>query len=272
MIYPFDSATLPTLAEVGGKGLSLMRMTHAGLPVPSGFVCAVAFFEPWLTTLQTTPEWTAVQTAIQNDEDLAPSTTALKAACAELALTTSQEGQLTEALQALPKDSFFATGEGVFAARSSSPEEDLEGASFAGGYKTTLGVTEDALLDAIRDSFASAFDERVFVYKQQHGFATDTPRIAVVVQQQIAADSAGVGFSLNPHNNDYWELIVNVDRERYRAAEKMKALRWGPLLRRGLGAFWYSRRLIGQTIVAFLGSKRFYRHYERVIDETVRQW
>jgi phosphoenolpyruvate synthase/pyruvate phosphate dikinase len=204
MIYQFNTAPIPTLAEVGGKGLSLIKMTQAELPVPPGFVCAVSFFELWLASLQTTSEWTAVQTAIQNHEDLAPSTTALKTTCAELVLTTDQEQQLSEALQALPKDSFFAV-------RSSSPEEDLEGASFAGGYKTTLGVTENTLWDAIRDSFASAFDERVFVYKQQHGFAVEQPSIAVIVQQQIAAESAGVGFSLNPINNDYDEAIIDAN-------------------------------------------------------------
>ena len=39
MIYPFDSIPLPTLAEVGGKGLSLMKVTHADLPMPPEFVC-----------------------------------------------------------------------------------------------------------------------------------------------------------------------------------------------------------------------------------------
>jgi hypothetical protein len=32
MIYPFATSPLPTLAQVGGKGLSLMRMTQAGFP------------------------------------------------------------------------------------------------------------------------------------------------------------------------------------------------------------------------------------------------
>jgi phosphoenolpyruvate synthase/pyruvate phosphate dikinase len=204
MICQFNTTPIPTLAEVGGKGLSLIKMTQAELPVPPGFVCAVSFFEPWLASLQTTSEWMAVQTAIQNNEDLAPSTTALKAACAELALTIDQEQQLAEALQALPKDSFFAV-------RSSSPEEDLEGASFAGGYKTSLGVTKETMSDALRASFASAFDERVFVYKQQQGFSVDSPRIAVIVQQQISSDRAGVGFSLNPLNNDYDEAVIDAN-------------------------------------------------------------
>ncbi|MCP4933216.1 MAG: hypothetical protein GY927_03205, partial [bacterium] len=149
-------------------------------------------------------EWTAVQTAIQNNEDLHLSTTALKAACVDLMLTAAQAQQLSEALQSLPSDSFFAV-------RSSSPEEDLEGASFAGGYKTSLGVTKEMMLDALRASFASAFDERVFVYKKQQGFAVDNPRIAVVVQQQIASETAGVGFSLNPLNNDYDEAVIDAN-------------------------------------------------------------
>jgi len=52
MIYPFNAATLPALSEVGGKGLSLMRMTHAQLPVPPGFVLSLAFFAPWMSRLQ----------------------------------------------------------------------------------------------------------------------------------------------------------------------------------------------------------------------------
>jgi pyruvate,water dikinase len=202
VIYPFTSTPLPTLIEVGGKGLSLIKMTQADLPVPPGFVCPVTFFEPWLTALQATPEWTAVQKAIQNEEDLHPSTSALKTACAKLTITDEQEKQLTAALQALPGGNFFAV-------RSSSPEEDLEGASFAGGYKTTLGVTKDTMLAALQASFASAFDERVFVYKQQHGFAVERPRIALVVQQQITSETAGVGFSLNPLNNDYDEAVID---------------------------------------------------------------
>jgi phosphohistidine swiveling domain-containing protein len=204
MIYTFDVSPLPTLTEVGGKGLSLMRMTQAGFPIPPGFALSVAFFASWITDLQATPEWQAVQTALRRNENLHPTTDALKAACAGLTLTGEQEEQLAKALQALPNDSFLAV-------RSSSPEEDLEGASFAGGYETALGVTPAALPQAIRSAFSSAFDERVFVYKQQHGFVVEQPRMAVIVQQQINSEVAGVGFSLNPLTNDYDEAVINAN-------------------------------------------------------------
>ena len=205
MTYKFGMTKEPTLSEVGGKGLSLVRMTQAGLPVPPGFILDVAFFEPWISKLRSTPEWETVQTALHDDdEDLASATDDLKAICEKLELTNEQEEQIQDAVQALPDDALLAV-------RSSSPEEDLAGASFAGGYETTLGVTTETLRDAVRYSFASAFDERVFVYKQERGFAVDGSRIAVIVQQQIASEVAGVGFSLNPITNDYDEAVIDAN-------------------------------------------------------------
>ena len=36
LIYPFDTDADPSLSEVGGKSLSLIRTTRAGLPAPGG--------------------------------------------------------------------------------------------------------------------------------------------------------------------------------------------------------------------------------------------
>ncbi|WP_047865850.1 PEP/pyruvate-binding domain-containing protein [Rubrobacter aplysinae] len=202
MIYNFTTPDKPGVNEVGGKGFSLMRMTRAGLPVPPGFNLPVGFFEPWISELRSTPEWEALQEALRGGDDLSPSTDDLKAACENLELTADQREQLDAALTSLPDGALLAV-------RSSSPEEDLAGASFAGGYETELGVTKETLPDALRSSFVSAFDERVFVYKREQGFATDDPRIAVIVQQQISSERAGVGFSLNPITNDYDEAVVD---------------------------------------------------------------
>ena len=95
--------------------------------------------------------------------------------------------------------------------RSSSPEEDLVSASFAGGYETRLGVRPADLDDAVRHCFASSLAERVLVYKQEHGFDVLSPRIAVIVQQQIDSEVAGVWFSLNPLTNDYDEAVIDAN-------------------------------------------------------------
>ena len=204
LVYHFSTKTAPTLAEVGGKGWSLIRMSQAGFPVPPGFVLTAVFFQPWFDQLQQSGLWTAV---------LNSSPTNLKAACAAAKADALHYAFVPEQCEALEAAAQTVTEAGatLFAVRSSSPEEDLEGASFAGGYETTLGVTRDGLEEAIRHSFVSCLDERIFVYKQEHGFDVVQPRIAVVVQEQIAADTAGVAFSLNPLNNCYDEVVINAN-------------------------------------------------------------
>jgi phosphoenolpyruvate synthase/pyruvate phosphate dikinase len=203
IIIPLTSPEILPLDQVGGKALTLMQMTAAGMPVPPGFVLTVQFFEPWLEMLKQSPAWKILAQA----GDLPQVAKALQVLCSRLKLTGDQKNALNEALKTFREQNRSH----LFAVRSSSPEEDLEGASFAGGYETTLGVTVDGLEAAIRYSFTSSVDERVFLYKKQHGFCIDQPHIAVIIQQQVDADVAGVAFSLNPLNNCYDEAVINAN-------------------------------------------------------------
>jgi len=205
LVYPFTTEETPDLEQVGGKGMSLITMTQHSLPVPPGFVLSVDFFEPWLTFIQYLPLWE--QTLSQFPEQLKLNSESLKEVCLELEFDRQQQETLAIALEVLKQGDPSL----LFAVRSSSPEEDLEQASFAGGYLTSLGVKESNILDAIRLSFASLFDERVFVYKQTHGFALERPRIAVIIMKQLPAQTSGVAFSLNPLNNCYDEAVINAN-------------------------------------------------------------
>lgn len=208
-IVPFATTEPAAILEVGGKALSLIQMTQKGFPVPPGFVLPVSFFEPWFQELAVNPEWQAAQTS--SGPALKQATQVLQARCQELAFTPQQQAAIQQATVDLVKLLPAGQGAPFFAVRSSSPEEDLENASFAGGYETTLGVTVEMLDRAIRHSFASTLDERVFLYKRAHGISTGHLRIAVVIQQQVDADSAGVAFSLNPLNNCYDEALINAN-------------------------------------------------------------
>lgn len=205
LVYSFNSNASPELAQVGGKGMSLMLMTRQGLPVPPGFVLSVEFFRPWFDYIKDTPEWQRVINSAP--DELKMHSAALKRLCAGLKPDEVRWKALDDALDVLEDGG----KDFVVAVRSSSPEEDLEGASFAGGYETTLGVTRETIVDALLRSFASCLDERVFVYKREHGFPVDNPRIAVIVQVQVPSETAGVAFSLNPVNNCYDEAVINAN-------------------------------------------------------------
>jgi pyruvate,water dikinase len=84
------------------------------------------------------------------------------------------------------------------AARSSAIGEDSAGASFAGQHATKLNVVSaDALIEAVIHVRASGHTEAALAYRKKSGI-TGAPRVAVVVQQLVHAELAGVLFTRCP--------------------------------------------------------------------------
>jgi pyruvate,water dikinase len=84
------------------------------------------------------------------------------------------------------------------AVRSSAVGEDSETASFAGQHLSLLNVrAPDGLVDAVRAIRESACSESALAYRRRLGLA-GRPRMAVVVQELVDADCAGVLFTRNP--------------------------------------------------------------------------
>lgn len=99
---------------------------------------------------------------------------------------------------------------GPVAVRSSAVTEDLDDASFAGQYESVLGVrTGEELLDAIARCRSSADDQRVHVYAPARTGGQIERSIAVLVQEQVDADFAGIAFSANPVTGDPTEVVIN---------------------------------------------------------------
>lgn len=87
---------------------------------------------------------------------------------------------------------------GPWAVRSSAIGEDSAGASFAGTHLSVLGVVgAAAVCDAVRRVHASAHDPAAIAYREQHGL-DPAPRMAVVLQEMVASDVAGVLFTRHP--------------------------------------------------------------------------
>ncbi len=100
-------------------------------------------------------------------------------------------------------------GDGLFAVRSSGIAEDLDDASFAGMYETVLNVSGVAALrDAFRLCLESASGDRVVRYRSQRAHTREA-RMGVLVQRMVAADAAGVAFTVNPVTGDRGEILVS---------------------------------------------------------------
>lgn len=98
----------------------------------------------------------------------------------------------------------------LVAVRSSAIDEDGVDASFAGQHATHLGVRgEAALREALAGVLASAATPAALAYRRARGVQTEDVRIAVLVQQLVAADVSAVAFSMNTLNGDPDEVVIN---------------------------------------------------------------
>lgn len=211
LIVSFPGTGQAILSEVGGKGYSLIRMAEAGLPVLPGAVLTTEFFAPWIDAIRASSTWSFL--AGTNPDAWSTLCDELKQLCSGLTLLSNQRETLEEL-----REQFAMLGEGMlFAMRSSSPEEDLASATFAGVYETKLGVRGHEVEQALRHCFASAFDERVFLYKRSTG--STCCRLAVVVQLShelgildalIAETAVGLNMELTTFNTKHYSIVATL--------------------------------------------------------------
>lgn len=94
--------------------------------------------------------------------------------------------------------------------RSSATAEDLAGASFAGQQDSYLNIRgEKALLEAVKRCWASLWTARAIAYRARQGIPPETVALAVVIQQMVPAESAGILFTANPVSGNRDEILIN---------------------------------------------------------------
>uniref|UniRef100_A0A147BKS9 Putative phosphoenolpyruvate synthase n=1 Tax=Ixodes ricinus TaxID=34613 RepID=A0A147BKS9_IXORI len=98
-----------------------------------------------------------------------------------------------------------------YAVRSSAVGEDSEEMSCAGQMETFLNVVGlNEVLHCAVKCWASQFRHSALEYKWQHGQPLEAP-MAVLVQQMVLSDTAGVLFTCDPVNGDPTRLVINAN-------------------------------------------------------------
>ena len=86
------------------------------------------------------------------------------------------------------------------AVRSSATAEDLQDASFAGQQETFLNIVgEENVLHAVKEVFASLYNDRAISYRQQRGFKHADVALSAGIQRMVRSDlgASGVMFTLD---------------------------------------------------------------------------
>jgi phosphohistidine swiveling domain-containing protein len=192
------------LETVGGKGASLARLCSAGLPVPGGFHVTTAAYRRFVAANGLQPR-IAQELAGVNLAD--PAT--LEAASRRIgALFAARQipPEIVEAISA----GYAALNDAPVAVRSSATAEDLPGASFAGQQESYLNIRgAAAVLDAVRRCWASLWTARAIAYRLKNQIDQERVALAVVVQELVDAEAAGIIFTANPTNGRRDELLIN---------------------------------------------------------------
>src|SRR5476649_1418478 len=104
-VFKFPGGTSAKLAEVGGKGLSLIKSSESGLPVPPDFILSVEVFGPWLDQLKITNEWTDFIKA--SPDKMQTACAALKNASANFVFNKEQREIIEHHLQDFDQNALF---------------------------------------------------------------------------------------------------------------------------------------------------------------------
>ncbi len=187
---------------VGGKGASLGELSGAGLPVPPAFVVTAGTYRSFIEETGIDDE---LFDAVDVDPDDSSALADAESRAEELILGT----EMPEELQAEIIETYgnLDDGEAFVAVRSSATAEDLPDASFAGQQETFLNITEDDLLQRVKECWASLFTQRAIYYREQQGFDHEKVDIAVVVQRMVDAEKSGVMFTSHPSTGEA-EIII----------------------------------------------------------------
>ncbi|MGB8029700.1 MAG: PEP/pyruvate-binding domain-containing protein [Terracidiphilus sp.] len=196
---------LAILERVGGKGASLARMAAAGLPVPPGFHITTAAYDRYVDENCLGER---IRSAAAEAQAGKPAT--LDRASAQIQ-SLFAEGTIPDEIAEMIRQRYGELGADIpVAVRSSATAEDLPEMSFAGQLDSYLNVRGgDEVIRAVKRCWESLWTGRAIGYRQRQGIQQENVRMAVVVQQLVAAEVAGVVFTANPVTGARDELMIN---------------------------------------------------------------
>ncbi len=209
----FDMLRMSDVGSVGGKNASLGEMIsqlgQLGVRVPGGFATTAAAYRDFLAQdgLDQRIRDTLEKFSVTDLTALAKAGSQIRQWIMDTPLSqrlTDEVRLAYEKLDSVKLDSGKlqgdAGGEISLAIRSSATAEDLPSASFAGQQETFLNIHGvEHVLSAIKQVFASLYNDRAISYRVHQGFALTAVALSAGVQRMVRSDmgASGVIFTLD---------------------------------------------------------------------------
>jgi rifampicin phosphotransferase len=186
---------LTQVPVAGGKGAQLGELSRIeGIHVPAGFCVTTDAFRRVMADAPSIDERLDRLSRLNPDDREAVTTLSaeIRRTLEGIAIPEDLAAAITGALARLGEHDAYAV-------RSSATAEDLPTASFAGQQDTYLNVVGPAaILQHVSRCWASLFTERAVTYRLRNGFDHRKVHMAVVVQQMVFPQAAGILFTADP--------------------------------------------------------------------------
>ncbi len=201
-VRAFADIGLSDLEQVGGKNSSLGEMVRnlssLGVLVPDGFATTADAYRRFIGDTGLAERISAKLRDLDTDDTqrLAEVGREIREEVATQPFPEDLERDVREAFEHL----VGGRDDVSFAVRSSATAEDLPDASFAGQQETFLNIKGiDGVLQAIREVFASLYNDRAIAYRVHHDFDHDAVALSAGVQQMVRSDigASGVMFTMD---------------------------------------------------------------------------
>ncbi|WP_028292438.1 phosphoenolpyruvate synthase [Oceanobacter kriegii] len=209
----FDQVGMGDVDRVGGKNASLGEMishlANAGVTVPNGFATTADAYREFLAYEGLAGR---INEALQNlNVDDVRQLADVGSTIRKWILDAPLPPKLEEAI----RQSFEKLQDGnanmAVAVRSSATAEDLPDASFAGQQETHLNIVGvENVLHAVRDVFASLFNDRAIAYREHQGFDHAQIALSAGVQRMVRSETASSGVMFTIDTESGFDQVVFV--------------------------------------------------------------
>ncbi|WP_426562046.1 phosphoenolpyruvate synthase [Angustibacter sp. McL0619] len=198
----FSTLGMADLDQVGGKNASLGEMVanlaSAGVRVPDGFATTADAYRRFIAQEGLSATIIEAMAGLDTEDvvRLAEVGQQVRTAIVAQPLPGDLEAEIRTAYDEL----VAANPQASFAVRSSATAEDLPDASFAGQQETFLNIRGiDAVLLAVKEVFASLYNDRAIAYRVHHEFEHETVALSAGVQRMVRSDvgASGVMFTMD---------------------------------------------------------------------------
>ncbi len=252
-VIPLDQLGMRDVDRVGGKNASLGEMISNlaanDVRVPGGFATTAEAYRDFLAHEGLEAKIKAALSKLDVDDVVALAKTGaeIRQWIVDAPLPARLETEIREHYAALATD-----GEGSFAVRSSATAEDMPDASFAGQQETFLNIHGvDNILHAIREVFASLYNDRAISYRVHSGYNNIEVALSAGVQRMVRSDlgASGVMFTLDTESGfrdvvfitsayGLGELVVQgaVNPDEFYVHKPQLAAGFPAIIRRSLGS------------------------------------